>query len=632
MTPHGRTCALTLFAVLVLPALAGGQTISISGAPSGPRTGLILGQVVDAISDAPIPDAIVLINLPRYSPTLPTTPYGRVMADGEGRFFFSDLAAGDYYLAASLQGYVAGQYGQQKPMGQYQLLSLAEGERRTDVKLRVWKYAVISGTVLDEADEPVVGVSVRALGRTVLGGRVQYGTMEVREDLVPTAVTDDRGMFRLSQLLPGTYVIAVPSTQNTAPVAFLGGQNNTARSELFMAGIGEVTPVGQPGTLQNGDVALLTSSRMQVPPAGSATGRMSIYRTTFYPSATTVGDAMPITVRSGDERSDIAIALRPVPAVRVSGRLVMPDGSAPPPMGLFLSGDASKDLIVRRPPPTNANFDTAVSLTDASGRFTFLGVPPGEYVLQQSSPFLGRALQTGEPTYWVSQTVTVGTTDITDMVVQARPALHVDGRAEYRSVAGAEKPQIGSVSFETPFGEPGQFFVQTIRTNGDLRFETFAGGGTYFIHPTENRGWFVQSVMVDGKDYTDRLFDLHEDSTSIVITFTDQPNRITGTVKDARGAASGTAVVLAFPVDRQRWTGYGTSPRELVSAITSPAGAYTIPNLPPGDYYVIAVRADDADDWQDPKVLDVLSNRATKIKVNSGDQTPTLDLTVSAVR
>jgi len=632
MTPQGRTCALTLFAVLVLPVLAGGQTIPASAAPSGPRTGLIVGQVVDAMSDAPIPDAIVLINLPRYSSTLPTTPYGRVLADGEGRFFFSDLVAGDYYLEASQQGYVAGQYGQQKPMGQSQLLSLAEGERRTDVKLRVWKYAVISGTVLDEADEPVVGVSVRALGRTVLGGKVQYGTTQVREDLVPTAVTDDRGVFRLSQLLPGTYVIAVPSTQNTAPVAFLSGQNSTARSELFMAGVGEVTPVGQPGTLQNGDVALLTSSRMQVPPAGSTTGRMSIYRTAFYPSATTAGDAMPITVRSGDERSDVAITLRPVPAVRVSGRLVMPDGSAPPPMGLFLSGEASKDLIVRRPPPNNGNFDTAVSLTDASGRFTFLGVPPGEYVLQQSSPFLSRALQTGEPTYWVSQTVTVGTADITDMVVQARPALHVDGRCVYRSVAGAEKPPIGSVSFETPFGEPGQFFVQTIRTSGDLRFETFAGAGTYFIHPTENRGWFVQSVMVDGKDYTDRLFELHEDTTSIVITFTDQPNRITGTVKDARGAASGTAVVLAFPVDRQRWTGYGTSPRELVSAITSPAGAYTIPNLPPGDYHVIAVRADDADDWQDPKVLDVLSNRATKIKVSGGDQTRTLDLTVSAVR
>jgi 3D (Asp-Asp-Asp) domain-containing protein len=37
-------------------------------------------------------------------------------------------------------------------------------------------------------------------------------------------------------------------------------------------------------------------------------------------------------------------------------------------------------------------------------------VPSGDYALQQSSPFLSRALQTGVPTYWVSQALTVGAT------------------------------------------------------------------------------------------------------------------------------------------------------------------------------------------------------------------------------
>jgi len=357
---------------------------------------------------------------------------------------------------------------------------------------------------------------------------------------------------------------------------------------------------------------------------------MSIYRTTFYPSATTAGDALPITVRSGDERPDVAITMRPVPAARVSGRLVAVDGSTPPPMGIFLSGDASRDLVVQRP-PDNANFDTAVALTDAAGRFTFLGVPPGEYVLAQSSPFLSRALQTGEPTYWVSQTLTVGTSDITDLVIEAHPPLRVAGRFEFRAAAGSEKPPNAFVSFETPFNEPGQFAV-SVQTKGDLSFETLGAGGKYFIRPTELAGWFVQSVTVGGKDYTDRLFDLHEATTSVVVAFTDRPNTLTGMVKDARGVGSATAVVLAFPVDRQRWTGYGRSPRDLVSAITSRDGVYTIRHLPTGDYYLVAVQADDADEWQDPKRLDGLSSRATRVKVNDGDQTRTLDLTVSVVR
>ena len=59
----------------------------------------------------------------------------------------------------------------------------------------------------------------------------------------------------------------------------------------------------------------------------------------------------------------------------------------------------------------------------------------------------------------------------------------------------------------------------------------------------------MQSITLDGKDITDRAFDLQADATSLVVTYTDRPSKVTGTVTDARGAASATAVVLAFPVD-----------------------------------------------------------------------------------
>jgi hypothetical protein len=596
---------------------------------------MIVGQVVDADTGAPIPEAIVLINLPKYSAALPTTPRGRVMADGEGRFFFAALPAGDYYLQASSTGYQWGVYGQRKPMGAYLTLPLAEGEQRTDVKLRLWKYAVITGTVLDEADEPVVGITVRALGRELVGGRIRYGTFQVRDDLVPSAVTDDRGVFRLSQLLPDTYVIAVPSTQNTVPVDLLSSPDAAARTELAYAGVAEIGPVGQPGTLRIGDVALLTSSRMQVPPAASSSGRMEAYRTTFYPTAMTAGEAMPITLRAGEERSGVAITLRPAPAVRVSGRLVTPDGAAPPPMGIYLAGEASKDVIVRRPPPNNSNFDTAVTLSDARGRFTFLGVPPGEYVLRQSSPFLSRALRTGVPTFWVSQPLTVGATDTTDdIVVVARPSLRVGGRFEFRSGTGLQTPGglvSAGLSLDTPFAEtPG--VAVSIRPSDGLTFQTMAAGGTYLIQPNESSGWYTQSVTVGGRDYTNRVFELNEDTTSIVIVMTDRPVTISGTVRDALGGVSQTAVVLAFPTDRQRWTGYGRSPRTLASVNTTTTGKYTIVHLPAGEYFVIAVEADDTDDWQDPKTLEQLSTWATRITIGAGDAARTIDLNVQGVR
>ena len=71
-------------------------------------------------------------------------------------------------------------------------------------------------------------------------------------------------------------------------------------------------------------------------------------------------------------------------------------------------------------------------MSDAAGRFTLLGVPPGEYVLRHANRFLSRAIQQGPPAYWVSQPVTVGADDIADLIVALRPALRVEGRVEFR--------------------------------------------------------------------------------------------------------------------------------------------------------------------------------------------------------
>ena len=100
-----------LLALTVRGAASPPQIIPTNGSPEGPRTGMIAGQVVDA-TGTPVPEAIVRLAMPKFLENLPTTPKGRVMADGEGRYFFADLPAGDYYLQASKDGYANGTYGQ----------------------------------------------------------------------------------------------------------------------------------------------------------------------------------------------------------------------------------------------------------------------------------------------------------------------------------------------------------------------------------------------------------------------------------------------------------------------------------------------------------------------------------------
>ena len=522
---------------LAIPGAA--QTVvPTDTAPTGPRTGMIVGQVVDAGTGAPIGEAIVTMTMPKFEK--PGAPRNRVMTDGEGRFFFADLPAGDYYLQARKEGYAPGEYGQRRAWGQSQLLSLGENEHLADVKLRVWKYAVIAGTVVDEAGEPVVGIAVRALVNDVIAGRAQFGNNEVISELVPSAITDDRGMFRLSQLMPGTYVVVVPCTQTTLPASVLEGPNPALRSELFMSGIAEASPLGQPRTQQVGDSALVTLPSVMIPPPASTDGRMAMYRTTFYPSASTAGAAMPITLGSGEERADLAISLRPVRSVRVSGRLVTPDGSPPPPTTVRLIGEAMRDVVTSDLPngPGEVGFETVSGMSDTTGRFTLLGVPPGEYVLRHAARFLSRPTQQNLTAYWISQPVTVGTDDVADLVVQVRPAFRIEGRVDLHSGNNAQltPPRLVGLILETPYGEPGRVAMSATK-GATLSFSTVAAGGRYFVRPYEVFGWFVQSVTADGKDITDRVFDLQADMTSLVVTLTDRPLKVSGTVTDERGAA-----------------------------------------------------------------------------------------------
>lgn len=618
-----------LAAVFVPPMVQDAAQMPAAAPAQSRRTGMIVGQVVDATSGAPVSEAIVRLAAPRYPADQPGAPNDRVMADSEGRFFFAELPPGDYYLQATKEGHTPGSYGQRVPWGQAQLLTLGDGERIADVQLRVWKYAVIGGTVVDEAGEPVVGTTVRALVREPFAGRMRYGNMQVIPELVPSATTDDRGIFRLPQLSPGTYVVLVPSTHATVPAGVLAKVDPTIRNELFRAGAHEISPPGQPRTVQLGDFALMTLSRVLIPPPPTPEGRLQVYPTTYYPAARTPAAAMPITVKAGDERTDLTLALRPVPAVRIAGRLVTPDGSPPPPMTLRLVGEAMADVISRiaASGPEHVGLETVTALSDSHGRFALLGVPAGNYVLQQANPFLIAAAREGRTAYWVSQSLTVGTEDISDLLVEVRPALRVEGRVELRRESGRpDSPPLPppALMFETPFGEPGQFSAEIARDT--LSFSTVVPGGQFIVRPAEFGGWFVNSVTLDAKDVTDRVFDLQGDATSLIVTFTDRPTKVSGSVTDERGALSASAAVLVFPTDRRRWSGHGANPRTLKSVLTTRTGLYTLEHVPAGEYYVIAVEASLADGWRDPERLEVLATHASRLSVSASESHKTLDL------
>jgi hypothetical protein len=141
-------------------------------------------------------------------------------------------------------------------------------------------------------------------------------------------------------------------------------------------------------------------------------------------------------------------------------------------------------------------------------------------------------------------------------------------------------------------------------------------------------GWMFKSAVLNGVDVSETPFELAKDVDDLVLTFTDRWSGMSGSV---RGVAADTATVIVFPADTQLWQTAGPNSRRFKTARASASGQFGISSLPPGDYYVIAVREEDAADWRDPATLELLARAATRISILDGEHR-TMDLQVQEVR
>ena len=166
----------------------------------------------------------------------------RVMTGADGRFVFHSLPPGNFQLSATLTGYtsslgvslspsLAGSGGGVSATPASTTLPVKEGEFATGVTLRLWKFGVISGTVLDDAGEPAIGLVVQVARRMMAAGRVRY---------VPawSARTDDRGAYRISSIVPGDYLVVSTQAQVSMPTTIMSGLIDTVTSGNIMGGGG----------------------------------------------------------------------------------------------------------------------------------------------------------------------------------------------------------------------------------------------------------------------------------------------------------------------------------------------------------------------------------------------------------
>jgi len=317
-----------LFALLMLANFAHAQN---SNAPRMPdkteakksaranpvRTGSISGRV---LSDGgqPLADVTVTATVGSQNSSHSAN------TDADGKFHITDLTPAAYGLTAFLPGYVA------KPNTSFLIYSGEEessyyylGDNAT---LTMIKGAVITGKVLNAANEAVVGVRVQALRMRDANNRPlmsqEYYYQHARQ-------TDDRGIYRIYGLAAGTYIIAAGGDP------FFGGYKSTA---------------------YDADVK------------------------TYYPSAATRNMAGEISVRAGEEASGIDIRYRGERGHTVSGTIL----NAP----AAKSGFSNINITLYQSSNGTTEANTYL-FSETIKEFAFDGVADGEYDVSAQSNGLG---------------------------------------------------------------------------------------------------------------------------------------------------------------------------------------------------------------------------------------------------
>ena len=617
------------------------QLLAVAQATDAPA--LVSGRVLDADSGRPIAGALVT----PFGAAAAAAPGIVVMTNASGQFVVRGLRPGNLVLIARKGGYIDASQGQTRAGGFTAPLRVAAGARYLDVDIRMWRHGVITGTVLDDAGDPVIGVRVRAYAVVHAGGRTGYTESG-------SATTDDRGIYRIGQIVPGTYVVAVVSKQTSIPTevmnVFFGGASSRAERDALgreMKGIdAAVVPAGSALAATVGAQTIPLEPGTATPT--SRAGGLLVYPTTFHPSARTPSQAAPVVVRSGLERANVDLLLRLERTSRVSGTLVAPEG---------LAGYVAVRLT---PAGEDAGgpLDTAATITDASGAFTFAGVTPGQYVLSavrlprpppdppddsrmtiQSGtattaprPPSTQALAAPPPvpadaTLSARLPIAVADQDLVDVNVVLQEAPRMSGRLEFDGVADRPDPTLVSnlrVILEPADGSaaPPGLESESGHPDADGGFRTLGvPPGRYVVRVAglPLPGWTFRGAEYEGRDLADTAVDMTRDVSGVVLSFTDRPASIEGHVQTGM-QPDAEAVVAAYPVDEAAWLGAGAAARRIKVAHASRDGSFTLPNVPAGDYYIVAVK-DEPASWQDPSLLRALEPAARQVRVIEGERT-----------
>ncbi len=155
------------------------------------RAGTIQGVVLEQASGRPLARTVVRLDPVPQSAGATVKPLA-IRTGRSGHFIFPSIAPGSYILNAARDGYFRVAYGQRLPIGRGTPIEVTS-DSTLFAELRLRHKGALTGRVFDENGVATAGISVLAY----------RARLPLRS--AGSAVSDDRGVFRIHGLDPGKY-------------------------------------------------------------------------------------------------------------------------------------------------------------------------------------------------------------------------------------------------------------------------------------------------------------------------------------------------------------------------------------------------------------------------------------------
>jgi hypothetical protein len=257
----------------------------------------------------------------------------------------------------------------------------------------------------------------------------------------------------------------------------------------------------------------------------------------------------------------------------------------------------------------------------ADGSFSFSELPAGDYVVHAST---GGTL--GTPAEFGVAFATVGDGPRVPLVVRTAPLstlsgrIIVDGPADQAPPAGVTLRVVPADPDRSSASRVGTASLAT-RSDGTFYITGLAGRNRVVLVNAPD-GWFMKELLVGAADAAAEPFDFGDGGRSFddgVLVVSPLGAVLTGRAEPERDGPIGQYWVVVFPADER----HRISRSQFIKYTrASEDGTFRIGSLPPGAYYVAAVRAltppAPVDEWQ-PAELDRLAVLATRVTIAEGE-------------